>query len=192
MLSGAGYSCFGIDLSPEMSSYANHSPSLLSIAVITADMMFAPFKTGSFAAAINTLSSISCLDGMKSVNAHLRVASRVLCGHGLYLIDFLLGVPRKRHERWQIMRGRDRYDVAWDIVDISRRGDKFLEKIEVRYGSEVFRSRSQTTIIQARDFGAAVSEAGFHVESWFRPFRQRPLKVPPARGRVIAVLRKRA
>jgi ubiquinone/menaquinone biosynthesis C-methylase UbiE len=192
MLSGAGYSCFGIDLSPEMSSYAHHALSPLSSEVITADMLSAPFKTKSFAAAFNALSSISCLDGIDSVKTHLREASRVLSNRGIYIIDFLLGVPRKSHEQWEIERGQDRYEVRWEVVRVDRSSDKFVEEIEVRKGSNVFQSRSQTTILRRRDFESAASEAGFDVERWLRPFRERPLHDRPTRGRVIAVLKKRA
>ncbi len=189
MLHDVGYSCIGVDLSPEMSAYAHHSV-MLSTEVINADMISTPFKAGGFAASLNVLSSISCLDGMKAINVHLRDASRILSSHGIYVIDFLLGVPRKRREHWQIQRGQDRYEVSWEITGISQRRDKFVEEIEVRSGVNVLQSKAQTTIIPAKDFRAAVSKAGFKVEAWFRPFRARPLHNQPTGGRVIAVLRK--
>lgn len=180
----------GIDLSREMSTYA-HQHSSLSTEVITADMVSPPFKTGSFASAINTLSSISCLDGMTSIATHLREACGLLSSHGVYVIDFLIGVPAKRREKWQIERGQVRCEVRWEIVNINRRSEKFLERISVRTGSRVLQSTSQTTVIRGEEFCSAASKAGFDVESWFRPFRMKPLDNRPTRGRVIVVLRKK-
>ncbi len=191
MLSEAGFGCFGIDLSLEMSHYAHRKNSPKTTEIVTADMTSAPFKTRSFAAAINTLSSISCLPSLNAVASHLREASRILSSHGVCVIDFLLGKPVRKKEHWRIVRENERYEVFWEVGSISRRRDKFAEKIEVKTGSRVLLSASETTIIGRRDFYLAVSKAGFEVEHWFRPFRKSPLDNVPVRGRMIAVLRKR-
>ncbi len=85
----------GLDISPAMVSFAQRKSTGNRDGFIVADMVSVPAKPESFDAALCTLSSINYLSSITSVEEHLREASRILTDDGIYIIDFLLGIPVK-------------------------------------------------------------------------------------------------
>ncbi len=193
ILARLGYPSVGLDLSPTMSHYAYRKGPSTILDIVTGDMKFLPFHTGAFTAALCTLSSINYLDSITALERHLKDASRVLSRRGVYVIDFLLGVPVRKNEEWRIRRNRRPYKVRWSIEPATGRPGKFLERVSVFSGPRpILRSRSFTSVIPRGRFTEAVQRAGFAVEAWFQPFLEDPLDEPPLRGRTIVVLRKGA
>ncbi len=192
MLCKLGFSCFGVDISPRMSRYEYQRGPRNLVDVIVADMIRVPARPETFAAAICTLSSINYLS-KKGVVSHLKEVNRVLIKGGVYIIDFLLGTPNQKEEKWDITKKGIRYNIEWSIKRAGRGLGKFRENIDIRSGTTpVLQSMSTTTILQRAEFHAAVREAGLHVKHWFKPFVPKPLPHPPRRGRIIAVLEKMA
>ncbi len=194
MLSQIGFFCFGVDVSREMSKYAHRKGASEKVDVVVGDMVRVPAKSGSFPGAICTLSSINYL-GKKDLVLHLNEAQRVLAKGGVYVIDFAMspevGTPVKKGEKWNIVHHGTRYRIHWDIRPKSGSSGKFLERITVKSGSSrVLSSESETTIRRRTEFEAAVENAGFRIDHWFKPFVLKPLGKAPAEGRVIAVLSK--
>ena len=187
-----GFFCVGVDISPRMSRYAyRRGPrNLVDVVVVVADMARVPARAETFAAAICTLSSINYLS-KKGVVSHLKEVNRVLIRGRVYIIDFLLGTPDKKEEKWDITRDGIRYNMEWSIKRVGRDPDKFRENIDIRSGTApLLQSRSTTTLLQKAEFHAALGEAGLHAKHWFKPFVPKPLPHPPRRGRTIAVLGK--
>ncbi len=190
MLSKLGFSCVGVDISPRMSHYAYRRGPANLVDVVVADMARVPARTETFAAAISTLSSISYLS-KTGARSHLKEVNRVLIRGGVYIIDFLLGTPDRKEERWEITKKGIHYNIRWSIRPVNRSSRKFRENIDIRSGTaSILRSRSTTTTLQRAEFHAAVREAGLHVKHWFKPFVPKPLPDPLGRGRIIAVLGK--
>lgn len=190
ILSVLGFRCFGIDVSPSMSRYAYGRGSRGSIDIVVAEMTRVPARAETFAAAICTLSTINYLP-VKDFSLHLREVNRVLVQHGVYIIDFLLGVPRKKRESWEIDRNGKGYRVSWGVKKASPRADRFEERIDIRSGSALLVwSKGFTSVIRRKALNVAVRGAGFKVKSWFKPFTERPLDSPPTTGRVVTVLEK--
>lgn len=185
-----GFSCVGVDLSPRMSHYAYRRGPRNLVDVVVADMARVPARPETFAAAICTLSSINYLS-KTSVRSHLKEVNRVLVRGGVYIIDFLLGTPDEKEERWDITKEGVRYSTEWNIERVGRDRGNFRENIDIRSGTTLLlRSKSTTTILQRAEFHAAVREAGLKVKHWFKPFVPNPLPNPPRSGRIIAVLEK--
>lgn len=190
MLSRGESFLVGLDISPTMVSFARRKSTSNGVDFIVADMVRVPARPESFDAALCTLSSINYLRPMISLAQHLIEASRVLTRHGIYIIDFVLGVPKETEEEWETISDGAVYAVRWSIRPISGESGGFLEEISVSIdGKMALRNTSMTSLIGKDDFRKAATEAGFHIEHWFKPFSKAPIKQPPE-GRVISILSK--
>ncbi len=178
----------GLDISPAMVSFAKRKSTGNRVGFIVADMVSVPAKTGSFDAALCTLSSINYLRPMSSLAQHLREARRVLTKDGPYIIDFVLEVPKETKEEWETISDGAHYAVRWSIRPASGRSGGFLEEISISIdGKMALRNTSTTSRIGRDDFKAAATAAGFRIEGWFKPFPKIPVR-EPLEGRVITIL----
>ncbi len=190
MLSRKEFLLVGLDISPAMASFAKRKSTGNGVDFIVADMVSVPAKPESFGAALCTLSSINYLRPMSSISRHLREVSRVLTKDGVYIIDFVLGVPKETEEEWETISGGDHYSVRWSTRPILGGPGEFLEEISVSIeGNMALRYTSMTSLIGKDDFSATATGAGFHIEHWFKPFSRTPIRQVPE-GRVITILTK--
>jgi len=180
----------GVDISIDMALYGSKKHGQ-RFDVVISDMIDPPIRHNSFILAISTLASINYLNSIYGVAEHLKKAYKILVSGGIYIIDFVLGIPSKdqRYDSWEVYKDGKCYEVEWNITDINLHISKMREIITVKTGSKlILQHEAMLTIIKYEEFREIVDDAGFRLECWFKPFETAPLMKPP-QGRMIVVLR---
>jgi SAM-dependent methyltransferase len=98
MLTQLHHEAVGLELSREMAGFAKQN--LQGTSIIQGDMTNCPVRSGTFDAALCTLSTFNYLKTPSSIVKHLESAFALLRPSGIYIIDFTLGTPPKRLEEW--------------------------------------------------------------------------------------------
>lgn len=190
ILSGLRYDTLGLELSEEMAIYA-YQKLEKTTDIVRGDMSQCPFRSRAFHVAFSTLSTINYLPSVDLVRRHLSCAYRLLSNRGIYIADFIIGLPDHRFEKWALEREGVLYQVAWRLTRVDAPNGVMEESITVHRQGELFaQSRSKLSYVAKSRFEHIARDAGFKVSAWFQPFEREPISSTCIDGRVIVVLAK--